>query len=84
MEAREKMNAKVNEMKEKYADVINDLCVKYEKTTDLGFDMLVAIARADFNGLEPEYETDLELDRVELLADYEQYLLLAEEVIRQA
>ncbi len=84
MEAREKMNAKVEEMKEKYADVINDLCCKYDKTTDIGFDMLVAIARADFSGLQPEYETDLELDRVQLLADYEEYLLLAEEVIKQA
>lgn len=84
MEAREKLQAKVQEMKEKYADVINDLCCKYDKTVDVGFDMLTAIARANFNGLKPEYETDLELDEVLLLEDYEEYLLLAEDVIKQA
>jgi len=66
-------------MEVKYADIINDLCTKYDKTTDVGFDMLIAIARANKENLEPEYSTDLELDMEELRKDYEEYLGLAEE-----
>ena len=66
-------------MEVKYVDIINDLCTKYDKTTDVGFDMLIAIARANKENLEPEYSTDLELDMEELRKDYEEYLGLAEE-----
>jgi hypothetical protein len=66
-------------MEEKYADVINDLCVKYEKTTDIGFEMLKAIARAKKEEQEPEYTTDLELNMEELMKDYNEFLELAED-----
>lgn len=68
----------VTKIKEKYADVINDLAVKYEKDTGVGFDMLIAIARAKDNNLEPGYTTDIEFDMDELLKDYNEYLILAE------
>lgn len=68
----------VTKIKEKYADVINDLAVKYEKDVGVGFDMLIAIARAKDNNLEPEYTTDIEFDMDELLKDYNEYLILSE------
>lgn len=71
--------AKRKEIEEKYADVINDLCAKYDKTTDVGFDMLIAIARATKEKLKPEYETDKELNMEELLNDYNEYLELAKD-----
>ena len=75
----EKIMEKRKEMEEKYADVINDLCVKYEKTTDVGFEMLKAIARAKKEEVEPEYETEVEFDIEELMKDYEEYLQLCED-----
>ena len=75
----ELLTNKRNEIKEKYADAINDLCVKYDKTVDIGFDMLIAIARAKKEELEPEYETEVELDMEELLKDYEEFAKIAED-----
>ena len=84
----ELLQNKRKEMEEKYADVINDLLVKYEKTTDLGFDMLIAIARTehenrkkpdDAEKLVPEYETEIEFDMEELQKDYEEFLALSED-----
>lgn len=74
----EELEKKTIEIKEKYADVINDLATKYEKDVGVGFDMLIAIARAKFNNLDPEYTTDIEFDEAELQKDYEEYLTLAE------
>lgn len=70
---------KRKELEEKYADVINDLCVKYDKTTDIGFDMLIAIARANKENVEPAYETNIEFDIEELAKDYAEYLKLCED-----
>lgn len=70
---------KRKEIEEKYADVINDLCVKYDKTTDIGFDMLIAIARANKENIEPLYETNIEFDMEELAEDYAEYSELCEE-----
>lgn len=70
---------KRKEIEEKYADVINDLCVKYDKTTDIGFDMLIAIARANKENVEPAYETNIEFDMEELAKDYAEYLELCED-----
>jgi len=58
----EQIEAKKKEIEEEYHDVIFDLAVKYEKTIDIGFDMLLAIARAKEAGLEPEYESNIEFD----------------------
>jgi hypothetical protein len=69
---------KVLEIKEKYADIINDLATKYEKDVGVGFDMLIAIARAKDNNEEPEYTTDIEFDMEELKKDYDEYLILSE------
>ena len=84
----EVLAAKRKEIEEKYADVINDLLVKYEKTTDLGFDMLIAIARTehenrkkpeDAEKLVPEYETEIKFDMEELQKDYEEFLQISQD-----
>ena len=80
MDGREKLNEKSREIREKYADIINDLCVKYDKTVDVGFEMLKAIARAKILNQEPEYTTNIEFDVNELVGDYVAYAELAEEV----
>ncbi len=78
MAGREKLAEKYKELVEKYADVINDLCVKYDKTTDLGFEMLKAIARAKILNLEPEYSSNIDFDPDELVKDYLEYADIAE------
>lgn len=74
------MDEKVREMKEKYADVINDLSIKYDKDVGVAWDMFKAIARAKTFGLEPMYTTNIELDEEELKKDYREFLELAEKV----
>lgn len=71
------MDEKVREMKEKYADVINDLAVKYDKDVGVAWDMFKAIARAKTYGLEPMYTTNIELDEEELRKDYMEFADLA-------
>ena len=41
--------------------------------------MLTAICRAYKEELQPEYETEIEYDRAELMKDYEEYLALVED-----
>ena len=63
----EEIEEKKREIEELYHDVIFDLAVKYEKTIDIGFDMLLAIARAKEAGIDPEYESNIEFDLDELV-----------------
>lgn len=67
---RELLAEKREEFRAKYADVINDLCVKYDKDLGVGFFMLEAIARAKIHGEEPLYESNIEFDADELAKDY--------------
>jgi hypothetical protein len=66
----DKYEQKSKEMREKYADIINDLSVKYDKDLGVGFEMLKAIARANIIGEEPLYSTNIEFDLKELVEDY--------------
>jgi hypothetical protein len=77
----EQIENKENEMKEKYADVINDLAVKYGKTLDIGFDMLCAIPRAVDHQLIPDYSTDIEYDKAELMKDWKELEALSEQTL---
>lgn len=61
---------KVEEMKEKYADVINDLSVKDGVDVGVAFDELKSIAYAHLVGEVVMYETDVEFDLAELVKDY--------------
>lgn len=70
--------AKEREMKEKYAEVINDLCIKYDRTVDFGFEALKAIARAKMFNEEPMYESNIEFNLDELVADEKELLELCE------
>lgn len=77
--AKERLVLKEREMKEKYADVIFDLATKYEKTIDIGFEMLKAIARANIYGEDPLYESNVVFDLGGLVADEKEYEALAKE-----
>jgi archaellum component FlaC len=46
MNAREELTKKVEELKEKYKNVINDLSMKYDKDLSVAFYMLIAIPSA--------------------------------------
>lgn len=81
MTPREKMAEKVKEIKEKYADVINDLSVKYDKDVGVAFFYLIAIPRAVIIGEAPLYSADIEYNLDELCEDYIEYLELAKEVL---
>lgn len=61
---------KVEEMKGKYADVINDLSVKDGVDLGVAFDELEAIAYANLMGETVMYASDIEYDLVELIRDY--------------
>ena len=61
---------KVAEMKEKYADVINDLSVKYGVDLGVALDYLKAIAYAELEKQDVLYSSDIEYDLVELIRDY--------------
>lgn len=75
---REKFTQKANEMREKYADVINDLAVKHNVDVGIGFEMLKAIARAKVLGVDPMYVTEVEFDIEELAKDYTTLLALSQ------
>lgn len=66
----EQIENKKAEMEEKYAVVIKDLAAKYGKPIDIGFDMLCAIPRAVLDNKIPEYYSDLEYDKKELMKDW--------------
>ena len=61
---------KIEEMKGKYADVINDLSVKYGVDLGVAFDHLKAIAYAELEKQDVLYSSDIEYDLVELIRDY--------------
>lgn len=61
---------KVEEIKEKYADVINDLATKYNVPVGEGLNRLEAIAYANLMGKIVLYASDIEYDLVELIRDY--------------
>lgn len=67
---REELHKREAEFEEKYADVINDLGVKYN--TPNGVDYLKAIARADIEGLEPLYETEIDFDKPTMIEEYKE------------
>lgn len=77
------MGEKVKELKEKYSDVINNLLVKYGGTTDRGFDYFTAMVRGWIYGGDVLYETDLAVDKEEIIKDYIDYLGKAEEVAKE-
>lgn len=76
MNAREELTKKVEEIKEKYKNVINDLSMKYDKDISVAFYMLIAIPSAIVIGEKPLYETDVEYNVDELVNDYFEYLNL--------
>lgn len=76
--AGEKCIIKSNEMREKYADVINDLAIKYNLPDDNAFEYLKAIARAKIFGEECEYSSDVEFSLDELVEDEKELLKLSE------
>ncbi len=61
---------KIAEMKEKYADVINDLSVKDGVDVGVAFDELKAIAYANLENENVLYNTAIEFNLVELIKDY--------------
>lgn len=61
---------KKQEMREKYADVINDLSVKYNVDLGVALDYLEAIAKANLDKEEVLYVADVEYNMVELIRDY--------------
>lgn len=67
---KELREAKEKEMKERYADVINDLSVKYGIDLGVALDYLKAIAFANLENEEVLYSSDIEFNLVELIRDY--------------
>jgi len=70
MDFHELHEKKVEEMKEKFANVINDLSVKDGVDVGVAFDELKAIAWANLYNEPVEYEAGVEYDLVELIRDY--------------
>ena len=81
MTDREILTEKVKAMKEKYADVINDLAIKYGKDLGVAYGMLLAIPRAILVGLDPLYVTDIEINYDELVNDYLDYIEACNKVL---
>lgn len=71
-EVRAELHEKELAFKDKYADVINDLAVKYEKDLGVGYDMLCAIARGEIYNVEPLYNTDIEYNKEEMVEEYKE------------
>ena len=65
---------KTKEMREKYADVINDLSVKYGVDVGVAWNYFEAILRAELGNYAPEYSTEIEYDLVEGIRDYAELL----------
>ena len=74
MDFHELRQAKETEMREKYADVINDLSVKYEIDVGVAWNYFEAILRATLENETPEYSTEVEFDMVEAIRDYAEIL----------
>lgn len=70
MDFHELYENKKQEMREKYADVINDLSVKYNVDLGVALDYLEAIAKANLDKEEVLYVADVEYNMVELIRDY--------------
>ena len=70
MDFHELHEKKAEEMKEKWADVINDLAAKYAVDVGIGYDYLKAIAYAELMNEPVLYSTEAEFDLVELIKDY--------------
>lgn len=66
----EELEKKRAEFKEKYADVIKNLVIKYGKPVDIGYDMLCGIARGVIYDVEPLYVPDVEYNKDEMVEDY--------------
>ena len=71
-EIRELLHKKEEEFEQKYADVINDLAIKYNVDLGIGKDMLQAIARGHIYNVEPLYIADIEFDKEQMIADYKE------------
>ena len=67
---KELREAKEKEMREKYADVINDLSVKYDVDLGVAWNHFEAIVRAELDNYQAEYSTDIEFNMVEAIRDY--------------
>ena len=63
-ELKEQYEAKARAMKEKYADVINEISTKHNVDVGVAFDMLKATCRGG------NYAEGFEFDRQELMKDY--------------
>ena len=74
MDFHELRQAKETEMREKYADVINDLSVKYEIDVGVAWNYFEAILRATLENETPDYSTEVEFDMVEAIRDYAEIL----------
>ena len=70
MDFHELHEKKVAEIKEKYADIINDLSAKDNVDVGLAYNRLMAIARANLLNETVLYSTDIDFDLVELIRDY--------------
>ena len=70
MDFHELHEKKVEEMREKYADVINDLSVKDGVDVGVAFDELKGIAYANLENKDVLYSSNIEFDLVELIRDY--------------
>ena len=66
--------AKEKEMREKYADVINDISVKYGVDLGVAWNYFEAIVRAELGNYAAEYSTEIEYDVVEAVRDYAEIL----------
>lgn len=75
-ELREKIVAKKEEIREKYADVINEVAVQNKVDCGVAFDMVLAVARGG------EYTGEIEFDKEALKKDYAELVELEEELIK--
>lgn len=75
-EIRQKIAEKKQEIKEKYADLINEIASVQLVDAGVAFDMLLAICRGG------DYKGDLEIDTDELKADYAELVGYEEELLK--
>ena len=75
-ELKQKYATKTEEMKEKYADVINDIAVAQGVDVGVAFEMLKAVARGG------DYLGDTKVDLEELKADYLELRLLSMKIAK--
>ena len=71
---KEKYQKKAEEMKEKYADVINEISTKHNVDVGVVFDMLKAVARGG------DYAEGFEFDVEGLKADYLELSAISDEI----